>query len=62
MSYAVIGAVIIAIASIGAFFILKSKAADQPKPVKIVFFGLYFWGLVFLQIMLWALAYYFNTR
>lgn len=57
MTYAYIGSVIFSIATLGGILILKWKSADQPKQVKIVLFGVYFWGFVFLQLLICGIAY-----
>ncbi|MCK5888796.1 MAG: hypothetical protein KAG19_02520 [Methylococcales bacterium] len=46
---------ILLIASIAGWFLSDSKAVD--KPVKIMLFVLYFWGTVFLQLMVFAVLY-----
>jgi hypothetical protein len=60
VSYATIGAALVIISTTLSLLILKRKAAHQPKEVKIILFGLYFWGFIFLQLAICALAYYFN--
>lgn len=47
------------IAAFGGWFVSARKQAE--KPVKVMLFVLYFWGLVFLQIALFALGYYWLT-
>lgn len=46
-------------ATLVAWFVSARKQAE--KPVKVMLFVLYFWGLVFLQIVLFALGYYLLT-
>ena len=57
MNIALAGLVIFVISTAGGLLLLK-RHASQPKQVKVVLFGLYFWGLAFLQIMLASFAYY----
>jgi cytochrome c biogenesis protein ResB len=57
--YAIAGITIIILASLLGVFLVKRQHNDQPKTVKVVLFGLYFWGLVFLQSILCALAFKF---
>lgn len=57
MIYVAVGLAIVAIATLIGLLILKLKAKDQPKQVKIILFGVYFWGLVFLQLLICAVAY-----
>lgn len=56
------GAVIILMAALGAFLAvrLKTSHSQQPLQVKAVLFGLYFWGLVFFQLIIFGLGYYWN--
>jgi multisubunit Na+/H+ antiporter MnhB subunit len=57
LSYATIGLVLVIISTALSLLILKIKAKEQPKQVKIILFGLYFWGLIFLQLAICAIAY-----
>ncbi|MDD1625343.1 MAG: hypothetical protein LUQ56_01370 [Methylococcaceae bacterium] len=58
MSYVTIGIVIVAISALGGVFFIKRNSSQQPKQVKAVLFGLYFWGLIFLQLIFFGLGYY----
>jgi uncharacterized membrane protein len=60
--FAITGAVIIVLSSLFSVFFVKRNHSQQPKEVKVVLFGLYFWGLVFLQSIVWALAYSFLEK
>lgn len=53
-----IGTVLVIISSALSLLILRLNAAQQPKQVKIILFGLYFWGLIFLQLTIGALIRY----
>jgi uncharacterized membrane protein len=57
MNFALIGVAIAVVSTIGGVFFVKRKSSQQPIQVKAVLFGLYFWGLVFLQLMIFALVY-----
>jgi hypothetical protein len=57
--YAIAGISIIIFATLLGVILVKRKHNVQPKAVKVVFFGLYFWGLVFFQTVLCALAFKF---
>jgi hypothetical protein len=57
MNFALIGAAIAVISTLGGIFFVKRNSPQQPIQVKAVLFGLYFWGLVFLQLMIYALVY-----
>ncbi|TRX00700.1 hypothetical protein [Candidatus Methylobacter oryzae] len=58
MNIALIGAAIALMATLGGIVMIRRKASQQPIHVKIVLFGLYFWGLAFLQLLIFALAYH----
>ncbi|MFA6050959.1 MAG: hypothetical protein WC762_00035 [Methylobacter sp.] len=57
MNFALIGVAIAVVSTLGGVFFVKRKSSQQPIQVKAVLFGLYFWGLVFLQLMIFALVY-----
>jgi hypothetical protein len=58
VSYAAIGVAIVIISALGGVFFIKRNSSEEPKQVKAVLFGLYFWDLVFLQLIFWGLGYY----
>jgi hypothetical protein len=60
MSYATVGIALVIISTALSLLTLKFKSAEQPKQVKIILFGLYFWGFIFLQLAIYAVIYYFN--
>ncbi|MEQ1485110.1 hypothetical protein [Methyloglobulus sp.] len=62
MSYAVIGAVLVTLSTALSLLILKFKSTEQPKQVKIILFGLYFWGFIFLQLAVCAVIYYLQKQ
>jgi hypothetical protein len=62
MSYAIIGIVLVIISTALSLLILKFKSAEQPKQVKIILFGLYFWGFIFLQLAVCAVVYYLQKQ
>lgn len=57
MGYALTAAGIAALSAVGAFLLVGRYGRGQDRAVKAVFFGLYFWGLVFLQIIFYAFGY-----
>jgi hypothetical protein len=57
VNFATIGIAIVVISIFGGMFVVKHKASEQPKQVKVILFGLYFWGLVFLQLLIFGLVY-----
>lgn len=62
MSYAVIGIVLVTLSTALSLLTLKFKSAGQPKQVKIILFGLYFWGFIFLQLTVCAVVYYVQKQ
>ena len=57
MNIALTGAAIILLAILGGMVIVRRNSSAQPIPVKVVLFGVYFWGLVFLQSVVFGLLY-----
>ncbi|MGZ4982260.1 MAG: hypothetical protein ACXWAB_12535 [Methylobacter sp.] len=55
MNIALIGVVIALMATLGGIVIIRRNSSEQPIQVKAVLFGLYFWGLVFLQLVVYGL-------
>ena len=45
-------------ATLGGIAIVRRNSPEQPIQVKIVLFGLYFWGLAFLQLVVFGLLFY----
>jgi hypothetical protein len=60
VSYATLGFALVIISTALSLLILKFKSTEQPKQVKIILFGLYFWGFIFLQLAIYAVIVYFN--
>ncbi len=58
MNIALTGAVIALLATLGGVVIVRRNSPEQPIQVKAVLFGLYFWGLVFLQLVAFGLLFY----
>ncbi|WP_027148980.1 hypothetical protein [Methylobacter tundripaludum] len=55
MSIALTGVAIALMATLGGIVIVRRNSPQQPIPVKAVLFGLYFWGLVFIQLVVFGL-------
>jgi hypothetical protein len=55
--YAITGVVILSLSTLFSVIFVKRHTTEQSKEVKAVLFGLYFWGLVFLQLIICAVAY-----
>jgi hypothetical protein len=62
MSYATIGIALVTLSTALSLLTLKFKSAEQPKQVKIILFGLYFWGFIFLQLAVCAVVYYLQKQ
>jgi hypothetical protein len=58
VSFAAIGVAMVIISTLGGLFFIKRNSSQQPKQVKVILFGLYFWGLAFLQLMVFGLGYH----
>ena len=56
MNLALIGVIILVLASIGDVVLANRNATDRPRQIKILLFALYFWGLAFAQLMLVAIS------
>ncbi|MFZ2407180.1 MAG: hypothetical protein WAW41_18770 [Methylobacter sp.] len=52
MNIALTGVAIVLVAILGGIVIVRRNSSQQPIQVKAVLFGLYFWGLVFLQLVI----------
>lgn len=57
MEFALSGIVIAAVASLGGWLLVRRHPKEHATLVKAVLFGLYFWGLVFLQLVIAAVVY-----
>jgi len=58
MNIALVGGAIGLIATLGGIVIIRRNSSQQPLQVKVVLFGIYFWGLAFFQLLIFALGYY----
>jgi hypothetical protein len=52
-----VGIAILLISTVGATLWARQSGAGKPRQAKILLFGLYFWILVFLQLILAAVGY-----
>lgn len=62
MSVAVIGAVILVLAVTGGVLLAARHATDQQRHTRILLFALYFWVLVFVQLIVAAIGYSVMAR
>ncbi|HIG65917.1 MAG: hypothetical protein HOE45_12380 [Gammaproteobacteria bacterium] len=58
MNYALIGAVILSVAILGGWLLVRFKDTDKSRQVKWALFVLYFWVLNFIQLIILAAAHY----
>lgn len=61
MNFGIIGAVILFVGVFGGWLLVRRRETEE-KPIKIVFFAFYFWLLVFIQLALFSLVYYWMTH
>ena len=57
MTIAMIGIAILVISTVGAIFWVKRSESGKQRQTKILLFALYFWVLVFVQLILVSLGY-----
>jgi hypothetical protein len=57
MNIAVVGTAILVIAVVGAMLWARQSGSGKQRQTKILLFALYFWVLVFLQLILAAIGY-----
>ena len=57
MIFATIGVTILVISIIGGLLLVSRNASDQQRQAKILLFALYFWVLIFAQLIIVAVGY-----
>lgn len=57
MIFAIIGAGVLLISTIGGWLLASRNAPDQQRPMKILLFFLYFWLFTFAQLVILAIGY-----
>ena len=57
MIYAIFGVIILVISVVGGLLLARRNASDQQRQTKILLFALYFWALVFAQLIIVAIGY-----
>ena len=57
MDVAIIGIAILVISTVGAWLWSRHAAAGGQGPAKVLLFGLYFWILFFIQLIVVAIGY-----
>ena len=58
MNYALIGATMLFVATLGGWLLVRFKGTNKSKQVKWALFVLYFWVLNFIQLIILAVAHY----
>lgn len=58
MSLELTATAILVVACLGAVLFVKRHQDVQQFQIKAVLFGLYFWGLVFFEVLIWGLGHY----
>jgi hypothetical protein len=62
MIFAIIGVAILTISIIGGILLVRRNATDQQRQSKVLLFALFFWALVFVQLIIAAIGYSVMTR
>ena len=57
MNYALIGVIMLFVATLGGWLLVRYKNFDKSKQVKWALFVLYFWLLNFVQLIMLAIVY-----
>jgi len=62
MNVAIIGVTILMISLVGGLLLAGRNATDQQRQTKVLLFVLFFWVLVFAQLLVVAIGYSVLTR
>jgi len=62
MIIAIIGLTILTISIVGSLRLARRNASDQQRQTKVLLFVLFFWVLVFAQLIVVAIGYSVMTR
>ena len=57
MIVAIVGVTILTISILGGLLLASRNSSDQPRQTKILLFALFFWVLVFVQLLVVAVVY-----
>ena len=57
MTFAIVGVIILVISIIGGLLLASRNASGQQRQTKILLFALYFWVLIFAQLIIVAVGY-----
>ena len=62
MTIAITGLVVFIVSVLGAWLLVRRNAEARASDTKLLVFGLYFWVLAFLQLLMLALGYWLFGR
>jgi len=62
MIVAIVGVTILTISIVGSLLLARRNASDQQRQAKVLLFVLFFWVLVFAQLIVVAIGYSVMTR
>jgi len=62
MIVTIIGVSILTISIVGGILLVRHNVSEQQRQTKILLFGLYFWVLAFVQLIVVAIGYSVMTR
>jgi len=57
MQYAIIASIMFIVALLGGILLARNKTVEQSKVVKVIFIGLYFWVVMFAEVIVFAIIY-----
>jgi len=57
MIFAIVGLIILVISILGGMLLVSRNASDQQRQMKILIFAVYFWVLIFAQLIIVAVGY-----
>ena len=57
MIFDIVGLIILVISIVGGLLLVSRNASDQQRQTKILLFALYFWVLIFAQLIIVAVGY-----